>query len=242
MQSSIYVALAAQRVLQHQIDTIANNVANMNTVGFRAESINFNSLVSNAEPDGVQFPVVGKTTPSSVPGTLEATGNSLDIALSGPGWFAIETPQGVAYTRDGRLSIDSFGELRSVGDYPILDAAQAPILVNPDGGEIEITPDGRVRQNDRIVGNIGVFDVPENAVQSRFENSAFFSSVEALPIAPGDRTTITQGFVENSNVDPIGQLANMITVQRYFESLNASIKDSEESLDRSIREIGEPQG
>jgi flagellar basal-body rod protein FlgF len=241
MQSSIYVALAAQQVMQRQLDTIANNVANMNTVGFRAESVNFDSLVSMNEADGVTFPVVGHPAPSMEQGTLERTGNSLDIALSGPGWFAIETPQGVAYTRDGRLTIDPYGEVRSVDNYPVLDASQAPIIVNPDGGELEITKDGQVRQNGQLIGNVGVFELPQNAVASRFENAAFFASAEALPIAPGNATKITQGFVENSNVDPIAQMANLITVQRYFESLNATIKDSEDALNQSVHDIGEPQ-
>ena len=241
MQSTVYVALAAQRVMQRQLDTIANNVANMNTVGFRTESVNFDSLVSMNEADGINFPGIGKTSPSPVQGTLDRTGNSLDIALSGPGWFAIETPQGVAYTRDGRLSIDTFGELRSIDNYPVLDASQAPIVVNPDGGDLEIAEDGRIRQNGRVVGNIGVFELPKDAISSRFENAAFYSTVEGQPIAPGGKTKVSQGFVESSNVDPIAQMAHLITVQRYFESLNASIKESEDTLGRTVREIGEPQ-
>lgn len=242
MQSSIYIALAAQRVMQHQLDTIANNVANMNTVGFRAESIKFDTLVNSAEADGINFPTVGKITPSPTQGTLDRTGNPLDISLSGPGWFAIETPQGTAYTRDGRLKIDTFGELRSVDNYPVLDAGQAPIVLNPDGGDIEITEDGRIRQNNRIVGNIGVFELSEDQISSRFENSAFFTKSEPVPIAPGGATKVSQGFVETSNVDPLAQMAHLITVQRYFESLNAAVKDSEDSIDRTVREIGEPQG
>ena len=241
MQSSVYIALAAQRVMQNQLDTIANNVANMNTAGFRAESIKFDKLVSTSEADGVTYPTIGKVIPSTAQGTLDRTGNPLDIALSGPGWFAIETPQGVAYTRDGRMKVDTFGELRSIDGYPILDAAQAPIVVNPAGGGLAVTTDGRIRQNDRIVGNIGVFELADDAITTRYENSAFLANTEGTPIALGSNTKVTQGFVENSNVDPISEMAHLITVQRYFESLNASIKDSEDSMERTVREIGEPQ-
>lgn len=242
MQSSIYVALAAQRVLQQQLVTIANNVANMNTAGFRAESVNFDSLVSNAEADGVSFPSVGKTAPSTQQGTLDATGNPLDISLSGPGWLAIQTPGGVAYTRDGRLKIDAFGELRTVNDHSLLDASLAPIIVNPVGGKLEISPDGRIRQDGQTIGDVGVFDVPEQSLNGRFENSAFYATTEGLPIAPGKETKIAQGFVESSNVDPIAQMANLIAVSRTFESLNSTIKDSEDAMSRSVRELGAAEG
>ncbi|GIL00261.1 MAG: flagellar basal-body rod protein FlgF [Alphaproteobacteria bacterium] len=242
MQSSLYVALAAQRVLQQQLTTVAHNVANMNTVGFRAESVNFDALVSMSEPDGVHFPMIAKTQPSAVPGTLERTGNPLDVALSGPGWFAIQTPGGVAYTRDGRMQIDAFGELRSVaGNHQMLDAAQAPILVNPNGGPIEISPDGRLRQDGNVIANIGVFEVAEPNLVARYENSAFLADVEGLPIAPGTATRLSQGFVETSNVDAIAQMANLISISRYFESLNASITESEKAMDRSIQELAPPQ-
>lgn len=242
MQSSLYVAIAAQRVLQKQLETVAHNVANMNTVGFRAESIDFDSLVSNSEADGVNYPSLGRLQASDSPGTLERTGNPLDIALSGPGWFAIETPDGVAYTRDGRMQIDAFGELKTIDGHGMLDAAQAPILVNPNGGPIEISPDGRLVQDGRLVGNIGVFDVPTQNLAGRFENSAFFAAAEGNPIAPGVDTKISQGFVENSNVNPIAQMANMITISRMFESLNSSIDGSEQAMKRSIQELAPPEG
>ena len=241
MQSSLYVALAAQRVLQRQLETVAHNVANMNTVGFRAEEIDFDALISNAEPDGVNYPTLGKVMPSDAPGALEQTGNPLDIALSGPGWFAIQTPEGVVYTRDGRMQIDAFGELRTIDGHEMLDSSLAPILLNPNGGTIKISPDGRVMQDGRLVGNIGVFDVPQENLTKRYENSGFFAAVEGGPIAPGVDSKVSQGFVEASNVNPIGQMAKMIAIQRMFESLNASISDSEKTMQRSIQELAPPE-
>ena len=99
MESSLYVATAAQRVLQKQLVTVANNVANSTTVGFRAENVNFDSLVSKTSSEPVHFPAVGGLYASTVQGTLIETGNPLDVALSGDGMFAIMTPAGVAYTR-----------------------------------------------------------------------------------------------------------------------------------------------
>lgn len=242
MQSSIYVALSAQRVLQLQLETVAHNVANMNTVGYRAEAVNFDSLISTAEPDGVTFPTVGQTQPSSLQGTLERTGNPLDIAINGPGWFAIETPAGIAYTRDGRMQIDAFGELRTLTGHPMLDSAQAPILVNPNGGPIEISIDGQVTQDGVQVSSVGVFEVDDGNLVTRYENSAFLADVEAIPVAPGNASKLAQGYIESSNVDPISQMAHLISINRTFANLNSSLSESEKAMARSIRELAPADG
>lgn len=242
MQSAMYVALSGQQVLQRQLEIVANNVANMNSAGFRAETVRFDSLLSTSEPDLVHFANIGETSPSQAQGTLTNTGNSLDVALSGPGWFAIETPSGVAYTRDGRLEMDPFGEIRSVAGHAVLDASQAPILANPNGGPLEITPDGQIRQDGAALGNIGVFELPEGSITARFENTAFFANVEGLPIAPGNTTKVLQGFSESSNVNGVEEIANLMAITRTFESLTSTLRDAENALNQAVRELGNSNG
>jgi len=242
MQSSLYVSTAAQSVLQKQLITVANNIANSNTVGFRAEGVDFKSLISNTGSNPVHFPTLTKIHASTEQGTLKETENPLDIAVSGPGWLAIQTPSGVAYTKDGRMKINEFGELQSIVGYSILDAGEAPIQLDPSGGTLTITPDGRILQNKKPVANVGVFDAdPQNFI-SRFENASFLSSVRAGPIALGGSTTISQGYLESSNVNPMRELANLITITRSFEHAAATIEKADSAISTSIRELGNTRG
>ena len=110
METSLYVALSAQMALQKRLDTIANNVANASTAGFRAEEVKFETYLSNASPDPIAFATEGKTYLSRQSGELVRTDNLLDVAVSGDAWMAIQTPAGRVYTRDGRLQL-----LREIG-------------------------------------------------------------------------------------------------------------------------------
>lgn len=190
MDTSIYVASAAQITLQKQLETIANNIANSNTIGFRAESVEFHSLVSQTGEEPVNFPTVATLHPSGENGSLQNTGNPLDMAISGDGWFAISTPAGTAYTRDGRMQINAFGELQTLEGYPILDASNAPLLIPTNSGPPVIHKDGRIEVNGNLVGNIGVFAVDESNMQSRFSNSGFISTTPGVPIGIGSQTMI----------------------------------------------------
>lgn len=238
MQSSIFVSTAAQRVAQTQLVTIANNIANANTVGFRAESVDFKSLVSKAGSEPVHFPTVSKIHSSDTQGTLTETGNPLDVALSGEGWFAIQTPAGTAYTRDGRMVMSPFGELRSVNGYPILDAGNAPIQINPNGPTPIVAPDGRITQNGAQIANIGVFELDQSNFTSRYENSSYFSKTPGVPIVAGGRTTVLQGYTEASNVNPMQELAKLIAVTRSFEQASSTIKKADQTIGSAIRTLG----
>ncbi len=107
LQSATYVALSAQMALERRLDTIAQNVANLGTVGYRADEIAFQTVLSNTSDGSTAFASAGDTYISRRAGALTATDNKLDIAIQGDGWFAMQTPAGVAYTRDGRLQMTS---------------------------------------------------------------------------------------------------------------------------------------
>jgi len=237
METSLYVALAAQRTLQRQLSTVANNIANSNTTGFRAESVNFSSLVVKSDDASVHFPSVGRIQPSEQEGSKTQTGNPLDIAVSGKGWLAISTPGGVAYTRDGRMNISAFGELQSLEGNPILDAGSAPIQIDTSSGPIKIQQDGRIVVNNRVVGNIGVFEIETENITGRYSNSSFFSSTAGVPIATGKATSIQQGYLESSNVNPLKELASLISITRNFESSSSLLEKADNVISKSINEL-----
>lgn len=239
MESSLYVAAAAQRNIQKQLTVVANNIANMNTAGFRSENVDFKNLVSRTAKEDVHFPTIAKLYPAMEQGALIQTDNPLDVAISGDGWFAISTGSGTAYTRDGRFQVTSFGELQTLEGFPVLDAGEAPIQLDTRSGSPNILQDGRIVSNGQTVGNLGVYDVPIENFFSRHSNSAFFSSVPGEPTALGDSNILNQGFIENSNVNPIKELANLITITKSFENATALIERVDQTLSKSISELGQ---
>ena len=238
METSLYVATAAQRTLEKQLITVANNIANSNTVGFRTESVKFSSLVSSTGSGRVHYPVVAGLHPSVEEGEKLQTGNPLDIALSGNGWFAISTPAGIAYTRDGRMQLNAFGELQTLEGYSMLDSSEAPILITTNSGPPAIHKDGRIEVNGRVVGNIGVFEIEPNGFNGRYGNSAFFASTPGVPIPIGKETTIGQGYVESSNVNPIKELTRLIAITKSFDSAAAIVERADNVISKSIGELG----
>ncbi len=237
METSLYVAAAAQRSLQKQLITVANNIANSNTVGFRAENVDFKSLVSNAGAEPVHFPSVAGLRPSLLDGSKVETGNQLDIALSGKGWFGISTAAGIAYTRDGRLKTNAFGELQTLQGHAVLDSSEAPILIPAQSGLPKIHEDGRITLENRLIGNIGVFEVASDSFSGRYSNSAFLASRPGIPIAIGKDVKISQGFVEASNVNPIMEMASLIEITRSFESAATIVDRADKSIAKSINEL-----
>lgn len=238
MSSELYVALSAQMAMEERLMTVANNVANMRTAGFRAETVNFDTVLSAHAKDRVAFAAVGPMTIDRSPGAMELTGNDLDLAIAGDAWFAIETPAGVAYTRDGRLSIDGVGDVRTLTGYPVLDDGLAPLAVDPAGGPPNVANDGSITQNGAAIGNIGLFQLPASAELTRFGDTALMSDIEGLPVEDRAAIGVRQGYREGSNVNPVQALTELITVQRNFEHANTVTRDRQSSLEAAVRTLG----
>ncbi len=238
MQSSLYVALSGQVALQKRLDTVAHNIANVNTAGFRADEVSFSTVLSRAGPTPVAFASSGENYISRATGEVARTGDPLDLAVRGEGFFALKTPDGVAYTRDGRLHMDASGALMSVNNYPILDAGGASILLDPSAGTPTVASDGMILQNGRQVGAVGLFQLPSNATLSRYDNSAVRSDMAAAPVLDFNNNGVLQGMVEGSNVNPVLELTRMIDIQHNFESANNAIQSSESSLQDAIKTLG----
>lgn len=238
MSSSLYVSLSAQVAFERRLNTVAHNVANMNTAGFRAEEVKFETLLSRAAQEDVAFASPGDSYVTRHAGPLNRTGNPLDVAVDGEGWLAIATPDGTAYTRDGRLRMTEAGELQSAAGYAILDPGGAAILLDPAGGEVHIGSDGMITQGTVQVGAIGLFAIPETAELSRFENSGVIPSEPAMPVVDLVASGIRQGYVEGSNVNPILEMTKLIMLQRSFDSAASAIKESETAMGEAIRTLG----
>ncbi len=238
MQDSLYVSLSAQIALERRLDTIADNVANASTVGFRATGVKFEDVVTGTGQKAVSFASSGNTYLSTRHGSLTETGNPFDFAIQGDAWFGIETPAGTVMTRDGRFSMNENGELRSVEGYRVLDAGGAPIQLDPRGGPPKAGADGSLRQGDQMVGAIGLFTFEPGANFVRFGNSGIVPAREPEPVVDRADAGVAQGFVEESNVNLMLEMTRLIMIQRAFENTAALIRQATASSDDAIKTLG----
>lgn len=235
MEAGLYVLVSGQLALQRRLDTIANNVANSATSGFRAENVTFDSILSR---ESIAYSSRGGTTFSMAAGGLVQTDNPLDIAIQGDAFFAISTSAGTAYTRDGRLSVSTTGDVQTIDGHPLLDASGSPLQLNPGLGPVTIAPNGVISQNGGPVGTVGLFKLPAGAQLLRAGGAGLMSSSPALPIIDFAENAIRQGYVENANVNPVREMTRLVAVSRTFEALSSSLDQSDRKFDEAIRTLG----
>lgn len=238
MQNGLYVALSSQIALEKRLTTIADNVANIGTVGFRATGVKFEDVVSGLGQKSVSFASTGGTYLSGITGPMRQTGNQFDFAIQGDAWFGIDTPAGTVMTRDGRFTMLETGQLVTPEGYPVLDAGGAPLQLDPRNGPPVAGRDGGLRQNGQLVGAIGLFNFDPGPNFTRFGNSGVIPAVEPEPVVDRSDIGVVQGFVEDSNVNPVLEMTRLIMVQRAFENAGAMIRDTETSFDDAIKTLG----
>ena len=242
MQPSLYVSLSGQMAMMRRLETLAHNVANVNTAGFRAEEIKFDELLSERTDAPTAFVSGGSTYISRQAGPTVRTENPLDVAVSGDAWLAFQGPNGAVYTRDGRMTMTPEGELRTLEGYPVLDVGGAPVQLNPNGGAPLIARDGTITQGQQQMGALGLFTIPEQARLVRFGNSGVLPDVPPEPALDFNRVGVMQGFMEQANVNPVSEISRLIQIQRAFDSISNTMTRSEDTLSSAVRTLGETSG
>lgn len=240
MQSALYVGLSAQVALEKRLQTIANNVANVNTSGFRTDVVKFETVLSRAGATPVAFSSPGNNIISREQGNLTETGNPLDVAVVGQGFVAFAGPNGTVYTRDGRLQIAPNGDLQTLTGFPVVDPGGAQITLDPNGGPLSIARNGAITQDGNEVGTLGLFNIPADANLDRYGNSGVIPDRPATAITDYTRDGFRQSYVEGSGANPMLELTRLISAQRTFEGTNSLVEGTESSLQNAIRTLGEP--
>jgi flagellar basal-body rod protein FlgF len=240
MQSALYVGLSAQVALEKRLQTIANNVANVNTAGFRTDVVKFETVLSRAGANPVAFSTPGDNIISREVGNITESGNPLDVAVVGQGWLAFAGPNGTVYTRDGRLQIAPNGDLQTVSGFPVIDSGGAQIMLNPQGGPVAISRSGAITQDNSEVGTIGLFSIPADANLDRYGNSGVVPDRPATAIVDFNRDGFKQGYVEGSGANPMMELTKLMAASRAFDGTNTMIEGTENSLQDAIRTLGDP--
>lgn len=238
MSSNIYVALSAQLAAERRLATVANNVANMNTPGFRAEQVRFSELLSQTSADKTSYVSEGETFTSLRSGAISHTGNPFDLAVEGEGWFAVRTSNGVGYTRDGRMRMTPEGALQTVNGNPVLDAGGAPLMIDPNGGTVRIGQDGSMYQGGRMVGRVGLYVMASGVKLTRQDGVTMLPSSPPALVQEFTRNQIRQGYVEGANVEPVMEMTRLISLQRAFEQAANVVQQNEDATTSAIRQLG----
>lgn len=230
MQNAGYTTLTRQVGLIHEMQTIANNIANSATTGYRQETVGFSEYVKRIDQgQSISMALANYDFSSEVQGALTRTGGQFDFAIEGDGYFMVQTPNGERMTRAGNFSPNGQGDLVTKDGYPVLDAGGAPVFIPPDATGLSISVDGTLSSNGRPLAQLGIA-LPADGGELLREDGVMFRSETG--VEPAQNVRVLQGFLENSNVDPVGQIARMISVQRAYE-LGQSFSEAEHERTRT---------
>ena len=234
MDNASYAALTRQSGLMREMQTLANNIANASTTGFRAEGIMFSEHIKALGPDDPSLSMATAAVRDTVmtQGGLSQTGGTFDLAIEGDGFFLIETPGGQRLTRAGAFTPNGNGDLVTQDGDAVLDAGGAPVFIPQGVGAIGIGPDGTISAGGQPIGQIGLV-TPIDPNQMFREGGVMFEARGGFEPAAEGR--MLQGFLEDSNVNPIIQIGRMIEVQRAYE-LGQSFLDKEDARIRGVIE------
>ena len=243
MENVLLVALSRQMALRREMDVIANNVANVTTNGFKrrlSESREFQMPVASVDtfrrPDRRVSFTVDKGTPLDASlGTLEPTGNPLDVALSPDTYFAVQTPQGERYTRNGALTLNAAGELVNSDGHAML-GEQGTFVFSPADTGLRVAADGTVITDGGPRGKLRLASFPNAQVLENTGSNLFTSRA---PFEPALNVRVQSGVVERSNVRPVLEISRMIEVNRQYQSIASLMSRSDEVRRGAIQRLGE---
>jgi flagellar basal-body rod protein FlgF/flagellar basal-body rod protein FlgG len=238
MDSGYYVAYSGLLARTEALDSAASNLANAGTSGFRAEREYFQGAITGRDAQDSQmgstlnsFGVLGGNRVDLGQGQLAPTGNPLDLAVQGSGFFAVMTPAGIRYTRDGALQRSADGSLKTQSGAPVLNAVGKPILVPP--GEVSVGDDGSVSVNGDITGQLGIFELPANELEP--EGTDLYRNL-GKPPQLATASTVRQRYLESSNQDVIQGSVQLLLVQRQAEMMQKALTIFQGGFDKTASE------
>ena len=242
MENSIYLGLSRQMALRTDMDIIANNVANMNTPGFRGQNLIFQEYLDThrrtgevGADDPLSFVVDDGQYQVTDPGPVRVTGNPLDISVNGPGFIGIQGPGGkVAYTRAGNFQLSPDGTLMTPAGYPVASQGGGGITIPQGSSEIKIDGRGVVSNQDGQLGQIMLVEF-ENIQQLNPLGNNLYTTDAAVKNA--DNSVVAQGQLEGSNIKPVIEMTRMIDTLRSFQSVQNVLQAENERLRTAIQRL-----
>lgn len=255
MNSGMYSALSGNLAAMKRLDVIASNLANASTNGFKQDRLAFESvLAGNQNPPAVPpaktaDPILlqERMVTDYSAGTLIQTGNPLDLALQGDGFFVVRTPNGVAYTRQGNFRLASNGTLITADGYPVLSKAGErpedgqPIVIDiagqAGGGKPVVDSQGGVTLNGEPVAALAIFDFPKPYKLNKAAGALFVAGEGATPQVAGPLTSVAQGSLEQSNVNSVAEMVQMVEASRYFETCQRVVRNFDDMAAKAVNDL-----
>ena len=240
MENTAYIALSGQSALKRQMSVIANNLANMNTTAYKGEKMMFVEHLVKSKGSKTFIPQKLTYTrdvaqyQNLTEGPIKNTGNPLDVAIHGDGYFVVDTPDGDRYTRNGHFSLNNEGKLVNLNNQAILSDAGAPFFFSPEDSDIQITADGLISTRNGEIGKIKIvkFDSP----QSLQKTASGLYTTEDQPVDV-TRPNLMQEYLESSNVNPMSEITKMINVQRAYDSVRTFIDKEDQRQKRMVQQL-----
>ena len=232
MNNAIYTTLSKQAGLSKELNSVANNIANASTAGYRREGFLFSEYVQRLGPQdrSVSQSNVGGHFFDATPGALARTGGTFDVAIDGEGFFVVETPQGERLTRQGNFQVDAEGQLVTADGHRVLGDGGSPVTIPPEASSITIALDGTIAADGAPVGQLGLVTVDATALAREGDN-LFRATSEYETI---EFPKLRQGFVEASNVNAVIEVSRLIEVQRAYELNQQLMKNEDERIQKAV--------
>ena len=237
MDSGYYSACTALVSRMQALDTIANNLANTSTAGFRAEHNVFSSVLAskgglNQSPLNQavnDYGIMSGTTLDQGQGALQKTGNDLDVGIEGSGYFVVQTANGPMYTRNGAFQVSSKGQLVTAhGDAVMGDKGVITMLP----GAVSISADGTISSNGALSGKLKVVEFPAGTQLTSVGQHVLFRAGEHRQAASGN-SNVRQGMLESSNVNPVASMVELVTAQRTAEMMQRALSMFNSEIDKT---------
>ncbi len=243
MDNTKYVALSRQMALWKQMDVVSNNMANMNTSGYKQDEAVFASYLHKADENIKVKGLAAKplyftqdygTYKNFNEGMLAETGNTLDVAIKGDAFFAIQTAGGEKYTRKGNFALDADGMLVTSEGDPVLSEANEPFFIAPGEREISIMENGEVYTENGLIGKMKIVSFADNQKLLKVANT-MFENVDGNNMVIGeDNIKVLQGKLEKSNVNSIEEMTKLVSLQRSYEYVQQMIDEEHDRLSNTI--------
>jgi flagellar basal-body rod protein FlgF len=244
MNNTTDIILSRLTAQQRTMDVVAGNIANASTPGYRAQRVVFADWLASETSTGIArgdrqlaFTQDRATYRERAEGTLTQTGNPLDLALSGDGYFTVNTPNGTRLTRAGRFTLQADGGITDANGNALLDTNNTPMKLQPTDTKLTVTADGTLSSQNGPIGRIGVV-APSDPNKLTAEGGRLLRA--DTPTAAVARPKMIQGVVEDSNVQPITELGRMITVQRDFQFATQFVQAEGQREQDAIAKIATP--
>lgn len=237
MENTIYLGLSRQVVLRNNMDIIANNVANVNTPGYRAQNLMFAEHLANPKggDDKLSFVYDKAEYKNTQAGPVRVTGNELDVALTGPGFMGVKGRDGnTYYSRAGNFMLDEQGVLMTQGGNPVAGAGGGSIIIPTNSTVVEIDDRGVISNQDGQIGQIMLVEFDNPQQLTPYGDNLYAANTPALPAT---ETIVKQGQLEGSNVLAVVEVTRMIDTLRNFQSMQQILQTENERLRTAIQRL-----